>query len=287
MIFFVPEATPVRVAGVLQTLQATGPIPASRLEFLLSPPSLRKGENAPPAIANLLRFMESLDLIEFHRDEDRYRLHSSFSEGASLDYEGTLRLLAHRLVGRSRTAAENDETEQFALLIAWYLDQPLTRLPNTASELNTRSEKMRDAGVPPLTDERFRHFLEWSKSLGLLTPLSIGRKEPLILIAVNPVPFLRRQLPTLMPSTETVSAPDWLKMLSDAFPIFDGGIIRERIRKSEDQILSPSLTFALKQLSESKFLTLEDRKDAPRLRLRLGRQEQSFSHVTLTQGGVA
>jgi hypothetical protein len=266
MIFFVPEATPVRVAGVLQTLQATGPISASRLEFLLSPPSLRKGENRPALIANLLRFMESLDLIELLRDEDRYRLHPSFSEGASLDYEGTLRVMAHRLVGRPREMSEGDETEQFALLVAWYLDQPLTKLPNSASELNTRWEKMNEARVPPLTDERFRHFLEWSKSLGLLTPLSIGRKEPLILIAVNPVP---------------------LKTLSDAFPVFDGGSAREKIRKSEDQILSPSLTFALQQLSESKFLTIEDRKDAPRLRLRLGRHEQSFSHVTLTQGGVA
>jgi hypothetical protein len=287
MIFFVPEATPVRVAGVLQTLQATGPISASRLEFLLSPPSLRKGENRPALIANLLRFMESLDLIELLRDDGRYRLHPSFREGTSLDYEGTLRLLAHRLVGRPREISEGDETEQFALLVAWYLDQPLTKLPNSASELNTRWEKMNEARVPPLTDERFRHFLEWSKSLGLLTPLSIGRKEPLILIAVNPVPFLRRQLPTLMPPGEALSAPDWLKTLSDAFPVFDGGSAREKIRKSEDQILSPSLTFALQQLSESKFLTIEDRKDAPRLRLRLGRHEQSFSHVTLTQGGVA
>jgi hypothetical protein len=281
MNFFVPEATPVRVAGVLQTLQATGPVSPKRLEFLLAPPGVNSDASAGVVVDRLTESMEQARLIELMtKPEERFRLHPSLGSVEALSYRETLRLLAHRLIGKGV------EDPTFALLIAWYLDQPLTKLPSKASELNQRCTRLDEFGMVPLSDSQFRHFLDWSKALGLLTPLSIGRKEELILVVVNLVPFFRRHLDELMKFQEPISAPEWLETLSDTFPIFDGGSIRERIRKSEDQILSASLTFAIRQLSDAGILSLEDRKDAPRLRLRIGRQEQSFSHLTWMKRGA-
>ena len=289
MMFFVPEVTPVRVAGLMQTLQATGPVSVARLESLLMPPSTRGAGKSATTLEPSLQMMEFLQLIETSGSADRrLQLHPSLELLHTLDYDQCLQEIGRRLVGKELPKPEEDaphEGYQFARLLAWYLDQPVTKVPSSFAEVESKEDKISEPGFIPLTESRFQHFLSWAKVLGFLTPLNLARKEDLILVTVNPMPFLRRHLPEFMPLDEAISAPDWLKRLGDQYPIFDGGWIRERVRKSEDQILSASLSLAVRLLGDEGFVNLEDRKDAPRLRIRLGRNEQSFSHITRLGGG--
>jgi hypothetical protein len=104
------------------------------------------------------------------------------------------------------------------------------------------------------------------------------------LIVINPTPFLRRHLADFMEPAKALGASEWLRALSEHFPVFDGGSIRQRIRPIDDRVLTPSLSLAVRQLADEKRVTLEDRADAPHLRLRVGRLEESFTHITLVEG---
>jgi hypothetical protein len=178
------------------------------------------------------------------------------------------------------------EYYQFARLTAWFLDQPLARGPGLAQVVE-RWGQIAEPGFRTIDEAGFERFLAWAVALGILKRLNVGRQQPIHLTVVNPTPFLRRHLADFMGPGVAQPSPDWLRALADHFPVFDRGWVRQSVRPIENQILTPTLSLAVRQLADEGCLALEDRKDAPRLRLRVGRYEQQFTHVTLTGGGAA
>jgi hypothetical protein len=290
MMLFHPDIVPVRIAGLLQTLCATGPIARSRLDVLLLPPSTRGDSKPKDLLDPLVNATLRLGLIRStHEADPVMTIHPKLVLPQELHYEDCLQQISNVLFDKESfsesTTNPMDGRYQFGRLLAWSLDQPLTRLPGTLEEWKAKWNAISGGEFEALETKSFEQFIHWGQTLGLLMYLNLARKEDVKILMVNPTPFLRRHLADFMTTNTPMTAPDWLQKLGESYPIFDGGWMRQKIRASEDQILSASLSLAVRQLADEGSLNLEDRKDAPRLRLRLGRTEQSFSHLTRMGGG--
>jgi hypothetical protein len=256
-----------------------------RLEALLQPPALRDNGQPTPTIGQHVQVAVDLGLIQASAHQPSlYTVAGTLPNDST--YEECLKALGRCLLGKELPAVDTDkphEYYQFAKLVAWYLDQPLSRGPGFA-EVQQYWEQINEPGFRPLDEAGFEQFLHWSFALGVLHRLNVGRQQAVNLVVVNPRPFLRRHLRDFMEPGKPQAASEWLRALGEHFPVFDRGWIRQRIRPIEDQILTPSLSLAVRQLADEKRLTFEDRKDSPQLRLRVGRFEESFTQITLTEG---
>jgi hypothetical protein len=286
MILSSGETSPVRLAAVLRAVQIAGPLPLERLEALLEPPALRDHGQTTPTTRQHVQVALDLGLIQASADQPPlYTVVGALSNDST--YEECLKEIGRHLLGRELPAVDADQPHeyyQFAKLVAWYLDQPLSRGARFA-EVRQHWEQINEPGFRPLDEAGFEQFLHWASALGILHELNVGRQQPINLLVVNPTPFLRRHLPDFMEPAKSLAASEWLRALGEHFPVFDRGWIRQRIRPIGDQIMTPSLSLAVRQLADEKRLTLEDGKDTPRLRLRVGRFEESCTHITLTEGG--
>jgi hypothetical protein len=287
MMLYVPEVVPTRMAAVLRTLQQTGPATRSRLEALLQPPSLRDGSEANAMVRHNLRVCEQLGLVAADGEEAAYRVAPAVDPGRPLEYEDCLRQFGRRIVGREMPQVDLDkphEYYQFARIAAWYLDQPPPRLPLNLSDVQERWSQIGEPGFRAINNPGWPQWLHWAAALGLAVELDLSRSSSAAaVLVVNPAAFLRRHLDEVLPGT--TAAADFMRGLGKQFPIFETGWVRRRVRETSGQILSESLSLALLRLREQGVLGLEERKDADRWRIRFGRYEEWFTHVTRT--GVA
>lgn len=283
MLYSSAEAAPARLAALLRTTHAAGPLTSERLEALLAPPALGDGRK-PGAVRDNLQLALDLGLVRSSAGHPPlFQL-----AGTAPANEDWLKEVGRRLLGNGLPVVDPQaphEYYQFAKLVAWFLDQPLSRAPALA-QVRERWDQVAEPAFRPLDQSLFEQFLAWATALGVLHRLNVGRQQPISFLVVNPSPLLRRHLADFMAPGTPQSAPDWLRALGEHFPVFDRGWIRQRVRPIEDQILTPTLSFAVCQLADEGAITLEDRKDAPRLRLRIGRFEQQFTRITLAAEGV-
>src|SRR5262249_31112293 len=159
-------------------------------EDLLQPPALRDNGQPTPAIGEHLQVAVDLGLIEASAEQPpQYMLPSNFSNGST--YDECLKEVGRRLLGNELPAVDPErphEYYQFAKLVAWFLDQPLTRGLGFA-EVQKCWEQIAEPGFRPFDEAGFERFLHWASALGILHRLNVGRQQPVELLVVNPTPF--------------------------------------------------------------------------------------------------
>jgi hypothetical protein len=292
MILYQPLIVPTRMAAVLRLLRQAGPMTRAQLEDLMQPPSLRSSEQAAPMVRHNLEACKRLGLVT---EDEPHGVADVVPPGVP-DYADCLRLFARRIIGRDMPAVDHaapHEFYQFARIAAWYLDQSAARLPLRLADVQERWADIGETGFRSINNPGWPQWLHWAQALGLAVeidlsgPKSFGKaaqEEGGRVLVVNPADFLRRHLDELLPAGATTAASVWLRQLGESFPVFETGWIRRRVRDTDDRILSDSLSLALLRLRDLGVATLEDRKDAERYRLRLGRYDETFTHLA-RQGG--
>jgi hypothetical protein len=287
MMLYQPVIVPTRMAAVLRAVQQAGQVTQARLEALLQPPSVRDGEKANNMVQENLRACEQLGLVEAGGEGPAYRLAAGVDPGRPLEHDDCLRLFGRRIVGREMPPVDFEkphEYYQFARIAAWYLDQPTARVPLGLADVQERWAQIGEPGFRSINNPGWPQWLHWAGALGLAAELDLSRPtKAATAMVVNPTGFLHSHLDEWLADSE-MAAPDVVRSLGERFPIFETGWVRRRVRESTGQILSEGLSLALMRLREQGLLGLAERKDAERWRLRLGRYEEWFTHLTRTGG---
>jgi hypothetical protein len=127
-------------------------------------------------------------------------------------------------------------------------------------------------------------LVEWATFLGLAT---FHAKANLVLsphVAVSSV------LNDVFEGAQELTEDVFLSRLAQALPVLDRGAYRTRVEAMMPEAhrvfgatnISPALSIALETLAEQRLLRLEDRSDAPRRRVLLGRggrERRALSHL--------
>lgn len=233
-------ATPGRVVAVYRyLLQAEGQSETrDRLEAVLSPKSLFSDRGGRELVHNAIGECIKMGLLA--EKDDLLRLHPDLPAAARKRDAGPSRIavtLADLLL------RGNDENEDFALLLAWYLDQDVRCAPGEwkaftdAVALQVGGDRFGLAN----NDNPFKQFDDWACFLGFTWRHAHGSSFRL---TPDPTAHLRMRLSEVFerPGTRVAAAP-LSERLARVCPVFEGGSFRREVdrrtgRKREREVSS-------------------------------------------------
>lgn len=104
------------------------------------------------------------------------------------------------------------------------------------------------------------------------------------MFVADPTAYIRRHLPQLLDRAgEEVALPNFMQVLADRAPVFEGGRFREgieeKVGRREPNHLSESTAFALLRLEEEGHIELTMPSDATALNLPTAGNVRRFSHI--------
>jgi hypothetical protein len=188
---------------------------------------------------------------------------------------------------------EENRSADFSRAACWILAQDVHAfVPTSYTQVEPRA--LEQAGSPDVilfqNDTRWSGFVSWATFLGLGRSDSGKASGGFI---VDPTPWIRGPLMTLLPTKNDMPIREFLNRLAEAIPILDGGRFREEVESKlrpekwkapASDAISTSLSRALLRLQASGILRFDDRSDSEsRVNLigRGGRTVQSVTHVRL------
>jgi hypothetical protein len=251
-------ATPGRVVVVYRyLLQAEGQSEArDRLEAVLSPQSLFSNRGGRELIHAAVIECIKMGLIE--EEGDRLRLHPELPPAARKRDAGPARI--------SVTLADlllrgNAENEDFALLLAWYLDQDVRAAPGDWDAFSTAVDHQVGGDRFGLTTNNnpYNQFDDWACFLGFAWHQAHGKSVRLTPDATG---HLRLRLPEVFGRSGTRIAPAPLgERLAQVCPVFEGGRLRRevdrRTGRSREREVSSVTAHAWLRLAEEGLVKVE------------------------------
>jgi hypothetical protein len=221
-------ATPGRVVAVYRyLLRADGQIESrARVEKVLSPEPLLGAAGSREMIRGAVAESIKMGLMIEDEDGDRVRLNPDLPPAARKRETGPARIavtLADLLL------RGNDENEDFALLLAWYLDQDVRSAPGEWEAFSDAVDQQVGGDRFGLTknDNPYNQFDDWACFLGFAWRQA-HRKT--VRLTPDPTEHLRLRLPEIFgsPGTRVAAAP-LAERLAEVCPVFEGGRFRREV----------------------------------------------------------
>jgi hypothetical protein len=283
-------ATPGRVVVVYRYLLHTEGQRETRdrLENVLSPESLygTKGgklDTVHKAVNECIK----MELVDEQGDE--VRLHPNLPPEARNRRSGDARIavtLADLLL------RGNDENEDFALLLAWYLDQDVRSAPGDWEAFSEAVDRQVGGDRMGLTKNNnpYNQFDDWACFLGFCWRQAHGRS---VRLTPDPTGHLRLRLPEVFGSLGTrLAAAPLADRLAQVCPVFEGGRFRRevdgRTRRHREREVSSVTAHAWLRLAEEQQVKVEQSEgDANVFLFPDGDGSVRCSAVTWTRGAEA
>lgn len=218
-------ATPGRVTAVYRyLLHADGQEETrGRLEAVLSPSPLLGTKGTREMVRGVVNECVKMGLVE-ERD-DRVRLHPALPSAARDRQTGAARIgvtLADLLL------RGNEENEDFALVLAWYLDQDVRSAPGDWDAFSAAVGREVGGDRLGLTnDNPYNQFDDWACFLGFAWRQA---HRGSVRLTPDPTRHLRWRLPEVFgqPGTRLAAAP-LADRLAEVCPVFEGGGFRREV----------------------------------------------------------
>ena len=246
-----------------------------------SSPSSSSSVVVPRVIAE----SQQLGLIE-HDDEGRWRL---TEEAAST---GDMRRLLRRILLTPEQATTRGQA-RVASTIAWFLTQD-SRAPLTIGQ-NWRMQVLQDCPESDIAQElanteSCRQFAFWVVYLGFGWRLGSGLRDARETLVPDPSEAIEPLLREEMAPGEPVPVADVMRLLAEACPVIEGGVVREEVEAQlasprPDGQLSRSTSFALQRLEARGLISMSNpAADALANTLDFGTERRAVSHIQLREG---
>ena len=185
---------------------------------------------------------------------------------------------------RSRVfEGEDQQTDGVGYTLAWFLSRSPYEAPKNAETSLREIVRVDCRDLTTITNKaRYNQAVYWTLYLGFAWEHAIGRDSVLV---ADPTAYIRRHLPQLFDRTgEEVALPNFMQVLADRAPVFEGGRFREGIEEKvgcrEPNHLSESTAFALSRLEEEGHIELTMSSDATALNLPTAGNVRRFSHIS-------
>lgn len=171
--------------------------------------------------------------------------------------------------------------------LAWFLMHSPSEAPQRmeGAEPSALTMQERDFGPRIAEDEDTNWPIganaRWQTFEGWVCALGFAWRGPNGALVPDPTPAARAALPAILGDGEVLSATAFVDAVAAEVPVLDRGVYREFVRShmkepKPDEVLTAPLSQAIARLRIEQRIELEDRADAPRLKLFDG---STFSHV--------
>lgn len=298
-----PQILPAVVRVLFRALQAADGFELNRAELAKSvaPATLPRGNDSPPGAGSkgfddTLTACIMIGLLE--RDGEVIRLHPELPSQARDRREGDhhLQPLLRDLILRDALNHglwdSTEGTRDLTRALAWYLGLDPLKPPaawNEEGGVDIAQERQFGAGERVFSnDTRWGAFDRWTTFLGF------GRRMPRAgktILVPDPTEVVRHAVPSLL-TTERLEIAVVIKKLAQRIPVLDGGTYRRDVEarmkpeavRSGDDLLSPSLAYALLRLRDERIIVLED---LPDLSLKVRLPEHFGPERTITHAALA
>ena len=241
------EPVPSRILALARLLLVAGPLPEDELVQLLQP-----RENTSTAKKTLDAAVECGLVL---REGLTRQLNASLFPAGPPSPEGLDTILPVVLASPLLRQEVGGETNGFAILCAWLLQQKVLSMPTDRTELKVAAGKqgLSLVALQVASDARWDNVIYWARYLGLVAQT---KETPSEGVVPDPTVFLRRHLKDLLPAGEEVEAGAFRARLGELCPVLDGGSVRADVLAIVEpglpaEQLSDALTFALERLERA------------------------------------
>ncbi|HEX5727784.1 MAG TPA: protein DpdG, partial [Longimicrobiaceae bacterium] len=219
-------ASPGRIVAVYRyLLQVDGQSEMrDRLEAVLSPTPLRGAKSDLDMVHKAVNECVKMGLLA--EEGGRVRLHPDLPPAARDRHNGSARIPVTLTDLLLRVDGEN---EDFALILAWYLDQDVRSAPGEWEAFSLAVDRQVGGDRLGLTnnDNPYNQFDDWACFLGFAWRQAHGKSFRL---TPDPTQYLRWRLPEVFgrPGTRLAAAP-LADRLAQVCPVFEGGGFRREV----------------------------------------------------------
>lgn len=302
-----PQILPAVARVLFRALQAADGFELTRAELAKSvaPTTLPRGNDSPsgPGSRGFDDTLTACLMIDlFDRDGEVIRLHTELPSQArdrrehDHHLQSVIRDLILRDVLNHGLWDSTEGARDLTRALAWYLAQDPLKPPapwNEPGGVDIAQERQLAAGERIFSnDTRWGAFDRWATFLGFGRHLPRAGKTVLV---PDPTEAIRHALPLVL-TTERLDIAAAIKKLAERIPVLDGGTYRRDIEarmspgafRSGDDLLSPSLAYALLRLRDERIIVLEDLPDLS-LKMRLPQHfgpERTITHASLASDHV-
>lgn len=274
-------ATPSRVLGIYRYIvkKKGQTVELMTLAELLSPPSLNSKSGINDMLKGALNECKSMGLLCQTDD--------------ILSFDPHLQPKAvHKEVGEQHLpqtitdlffSNDNKENHDFALVLAWYLNQDYYSPPGNWKETDEALNEQIGNQKLEMNDTKFGQFEDWACYLGFAWGHASKKSRRLM---PDPTIFLKRALPKIVGNSQKpVLLSDVLRELAEVCPVLEGGSFRRKIEAimggREVNHLSSATSQALLRLQEEGYIDLLKESDANMIVLSNGEEDLRYTNIIL------
>ena len=275
------EAVPNRMRDIFNYVaESKKPIQRDNLRALFMPPSKRRNESTAVFDSTLKECLNIGLLI----DDDGLQVSEYARKSSKRDFKDLMYDFLFNV-----DHAKKCGHEKFLYSMAWLMTRtpaiPLSFSDPITVQLQNSLGSKQDLTEITGSKTTLHNLYYWSWFLGLGEIFGATEKNDTgRLFMPNPCIILEDKLNEIFQSDQVLRINEFIKRIGEIIPVLDGGVIRVEIEKvltdqskTENNSVSKTLSYAIKQLEFKKLIELEKRADAKGLILNYGEELRSQS----------